>query len=424
VADSADTPGNPDAAAPAAAKPVRGRGLRDSFGVLGIRDFRLLLIANALTFAGFQVRNMAQAWLVLDLTESSLWVGIVNAMPGIAIILVSLYAGAVVDRSERRGILVRSRFVIAVLSCLTAFLVTTGHIQVWHLIPIGLAMGVMFAFNNPAGQALAMDVVGRDRLISAASINTTISNVAQIAGPAAGGVLLALGIDWAFYLLGALYGVSWLMSAMMHTRSEKSGQARNMVADIRAGVDYARNSPAIFSLLIISTSAIFTGIFQAVVPLYARNILEVGETGYGVMLAVQGVGSLVGSMALMVAGNIRQKGPMLLLSSLLTGGSIVLFAFSGLFALSLVAMFIMGAAFSIWFVMVPTIIQTSSAPEMRGRVMSIFFMVVLVFQLGWIVGGVLDTAIGTQAAGLISGIGGTTIVVLTYLRSRALRSVT
>lgn len=410
---------------PAAPGPGRSGGLRDSFGVLAIRDFRLLLFANALTFAGFQVRNMAQAWLVLDLTDSSLWVGIVNAMPGIAIILVSLYAGAVADRSERRGILVRTRFAIAALSFLMAFLVTPGRIEPWHLIPIGLAIGVMFAFNNPASQALAMDVVGRDRLISAVSINTTISNVAQIAGPAAGGVLLALGLDAAFYLLGCLYGVSWLLSVLMRTRSTSgSTLKRNMPGEIRAGLRYATGSPVIRGLLAVSMSSIFTGIFQAVVPLYARNILAVGETGYGTMLAMQGAGSLVGSLTLMAAGNVRRKGPLLLLSSTMTGGSIVLFAMSGMYPLSLFAMFLMGAAFSIWFVMVPTVIQTNSAPEMRGRVMSIFFMVVLVFQLGWIVGGALDTTIGTRPTALISGIGGFAVVAAAYARSAHLRRVT
>ena len=352
--------------------PPHASGLQAAAGVLQIRDFRFLLIGNALMFAGFQVRNMGQAWLVLELTDSSLWVGIVNAMPGIAIILVSLLGGAAADRYERWRIQVLSRLVIAVMAFTTAFLVTSGVIQAWQLIPIGLITGTMFAFHNPAGQAFAVDVVGRERLMSAISINTTISQTAMIVGPAAAGFLLAAGLDAAFYLLGTLYAIAFLTTLAIRKRSAPSVATRNLRKEISDGVRYAAGNEVIKYLLVISAGGIFTGIFQAVTPLFARNILDVGEIGYGTMLAVQGAGSLSGALALVIAGDVKNKGAVIFGSMIAMNAAMVVFAASETYALSLAMMFFVGIGIGVWFIIVPTLIQTHSDSAMRGRVMSIF----------------------------------------------------
>ena len=152
------------------------------FSILSIRDYRLLVLSNLATFAGYQVRNMAQAWIVLDKTDSATLMGLVNAMPGIAIISISLIGGALADRTERWQLLWRTKLVIASMALLTALLLTTNLFQWWHLIPISLMTGAMFALHNPTSQAFALDVVGRERLISASSLNTGISMTATIAG--------------------------------------------------------------------------------------------------------------------------------------------------------------------------------------------------------------------------------------------------
>ena len=273
-----------------------------------MRDFQFLLLGNAMMFAGFQVRNMGQAWLVLELTDSSLWVGIVNAMPGIAIISISLLGGAISDRAERWKIQVFTRLVIASMAFVTAFLVTSGVIQAWQLIPIGLITGSMFAFHNPASQAFAMDIVGRERLMNAVSLNTTLSQTATVAGPMLGGYLLATGLDSAFYLLGALYGTGFVTMLVMKTRSVPvKSESRSIVREIRDGVRYAAANSTIKWLLFMSAGGLFTGIFQAVTPLFARNILDVGEVGYGTMVTVQGIGTLVGSFALVLHGEVKHK---------------------------------------------------------------------------------------------------------------------
>ena len=263
-------PGTEIRTASPVAAPRRG-GLAAGMEVLRMRDFQFLLVGNAMMFAGFQVRNMGQAWLVLDLTDSSLWVGVVNAMPGIAIIFISLLGGAAADRSERWRIQVIAKFVIASMAFLTAFLVTSGAIQAWHLIPIGLVTGSMFAFHNPASQTFAMDIVGRERLMSAVSLNTTLSQTATIIGPAVGGFLLAAGLDAAFYLLGGLYGTGLMATLLIRTRSKPADRPRRKISqEISEGLRYAAGNEAIKWLLVISSGGIFTG-----------NVLHTGDAWYG-----------------------------------------------------------------------------------------------------------------------------------------------
>lgn len=403
----------------------RTAGLAAARDVLAMRDFRFLLLGNAMMFAGFQVRNMGQAWLVLELTDSSLWVGIVNAMPGVAIILVSLLGGAAADRKERWKIQVLTKFVIASMAFVTAFLVTSGVIQAWQLIPIGLVTGSMFAFHNPASQAFAMDIVGRERFMSAISLNTTLSQTATVAGPMLGGFLLATGLDTAFYLLGVLYTAGFVATIFIKARSEPvTREQRSIIAEIREGVSYSLSNKVIKWLLFISFGGLFTGIFQAVTPLYAREILDVGEVGYGTMVTVQGAGTLVGSFTLVLRGEMRRKALLIIGAMLLMNGAMAVFAFSHYYPLSLSMLFLIGMGFGVWFITVPTLIQTRTGEHMRGRVMSIFFMIALIFQLGWILGGVLDTLVGTQAATLVGAAGSMIIVTIAFTASRDLRKLT
>lgn len=403
----------------------RKSGLAAAGEVLSIRDFQFLLIGNAMMFAGFQVRNMGQAWLVLELTNSPLWVGIVNAMPGIAIMSISLLGGAAADRWERWKIQMVTKLVIASMAFLTAFLVTADIISAWQLIPIGLMTGTMFAFHNPASQAFAMDIVGRERFMSAISVNTTLSQTATVAGPMLGGYLLATGLDAAFYLLGALYGTGFVATVAIRARSKPLEREKRSVArDISDGIRYSARNPVIKWLLFMSVGGLFTGIFQVVTPLYARNILDVGEIGYGTMITVQGMGTLTGSFILVLTGEVRRKSVLLFGTMVLMNSAMVGFGFSGNYAISLTMLFLIGAGFGVWFITVPTLIQTRTEENMRGRVMSIFFMIALIFQLGWILGGALDGAIGTRATTFVAAGGSMTVVLIAFIASRDLRRLT
>jgi MFS family permease len=392
------------------------------FSILTIRDYRLLVISNLVTFAGYQIRSMAQAWIVLDKTDSATLMGLVNAMPGIGIISFALIGGALADRTERWQLLWRTKVVITSMALLTAVLLTADVLEWWHLIPISLMTGSMFALHNPASQAFAVDVVGRERLISAASLNTGISMIATIAGPSAGAALLLLGFDIAFYVLAGLYALSAVMIYRVRTRHTSIPSGKNMLTEIREGVRYAYRTPVIRGLLIVGMSAIFMGMNQPAIPVKVRDVLGIGEVGYGIMLGLNGVGSLIGAIALFAVGTRIRRGYLLVFALLVMNGSVALFALAPNVLISGLAMVVLGLAFSAWMISVPVMLQTTSSDAMRGRVMSLYFMVLLTHHLGWLIGGVGIEAFGIQTTLFIGIAGGLTVAGSALIWTPSLRN--
>jgi MFS family permease len=392
------------------------------FSVLGIRDYRLLILSNLATFAGYQIRNMAQAWIVLDRTDSPMLMGLVNAMPGVAIISISLIGGALADRTERWQMLWRTKVIIASMSLLTAVLLTVDVLEWWHLIPISLLTGAMFALHNPTSQAFAVDVVGRERLVSASSLNTGISMTATIVGPSVGGALLLLGHDIAFYVLTALYVFSAITIYRVRMRHVPVPSGKNMISDIREGVGYAYRTPIIRALLIVGSGALFIGMNQPAIPVKVQDVLGLGEVGYGVMLGLNGVGSLIGAIVLFIFSKRVRKGYLLIFALLMLNVAVGLFAVAPNVLVSGIAMTLMGLAFAAWMISVPVLLQTTASENMRGRIMSLYFMVVLTHQLGWLIGGIGIEAFGIQTTLFIGIAGSLTVSAIALISTPALRN--
>ncbi len=431
----AQTPANPAPAAAvgadsdsAPAKPSFSFG--DALGLLRIRDFQLLLIGNALTVTGFQLRSMGQAWLALEETGSAVWVGYVNAAPALGMVPLALYAGVIVDRVDRRYLLAASKVVAASMAFLTAFLISSGHIEMWHLIPIGTVVGAAFAFNNPASMTYVMDVVGRERMMPAVSMNQTIANVVQIGGPATGGVLLAtVGMNWIFFLLGGIYSAGFLTNLLLRTKPEIAPlEGRSVVHDFRAGWSYAWSTPHVRWLLIISSTSLFVGIFPGQIPLLARNELGIaGEdsqaAAYGTMLALSGVGALVGSVLIVMFGSSVRKARLLFLAFTSVATGMLVLAAAPNLAVAVIGSFLVGSAGAAFMTSTSTLIQTSVAQEFRGRVTSVFMLMVQMFPLGWLIGGALADAVGPRWTLTMGALLTLTLCSMAFWRAKELRAV-
>lgn len=391
------------------------------FSVLTSRDYRLLILANLAAFAGYQVRNMGQAWIVLERTDSPMLMGLVNAMPGIAIISISLIGGALADRTERWQLLWRTKVVIASMSLLTAVLLTANALEWWHLIPISLMTGAMFALHNPTSQAFVVDVVGRDRLVAASSLNTGISMTATILGPSLGGALLLLGFDTTFYALTAIYVFSAIMIYRVRTRHVPVPSGKNMISDIRVGVGYTWRTPMLRALIFVGSGALFIGMSSPAIPVKVQDVLGLGEVGYGVMLGLNGVGALIGSVVLFAFSKRVRKGYLLMFALIMLNVATGLFAVAPNVLLSGLSMMLMGLAFAAWMISVPVLLQTTASEEMRGRVMSLYFMTVLTHQLGWLVGGAAIEAWGIQTTLFIGIVGSLTISSIALISTPELR---
>lgn len=408
---------------------MRFEGLKEARSLLRIRDYRLLLISNPLMFAGMQIRNMAQSWLVLEKTESSIWVGFVAAAPAVGIVSLGLFAGAVADRSNRRLMLYRSKIVLAALAFLTAFFVSSGLVEMWHLLLLGLGAGFTFAFMAPAAQMMPMDIVGREKLMPALTLNNALSTGFSILGPALGGVYLALfGLDTIFYVLGAIYLAAAFANYLLHTNPipKREHAAEPALTQIKLGLRYVWRTPHVRWLMIFASTSIFVGAYPAVLPVLVRQDLGVPErlreVAFGGVLAASGAGSIAGLLTLIAIGTVKNKGRMMMLAAvMITIGHVILGLAPNIYVAGVGGFFI-GLAGAMFMTSVGTLMQASVDESMRGRVSSVFQITVQLTAVGLVLGGFFTAWIGAGPTLLLAGgcIGGMSILV--FAKSPELRN--
>jgi MFS family permease len=408
---------------------LKFEGLSEARGLLGIRDYRLLLISNPLMFAGIQIRNMSQSWLVLEETGSSIWVGIIGAAPAVGIVPLVLLAGAVADRSNRRLMLYRSKIVLAGLAFITAFLVSSGTIEMWHLLLLGLGAGFSFAFMAPAAQMMPMDVVGRERLMPALALNNALSTSFNIIGPALGGVYLAVfGLNTIFYVLGAIYlaaaFANWLLKTNTKPTEKPKGQSGWI--QIKEGLNYVWLTPHVRWMMIFASITIFIGAYPAVLPVLVREELgvpiESREIIYGALLATAGAGSITALLAVVAIGTIKNKGRLLMIAATVVTMAFVVMGLAPNVYIAGLGAYFMGLASAMFMTSIGTLMQASVDETMRGRVSSVFQLSLQLFAAGMLLGGLFTAWIGPNETLLLFGglIGAVSILI--FVKSPELRN--
>ncbi len=374
--------------------------------ILKSTDFRRLWFSNGLAFMGIRVQDMIVAWLVLDMTDSMLWVGLVNGLPTISIIFFALLGGVLADRRDRRTILVWSRLTLGAMLFLEGFLVTSGMVALWQVILIALVTVGVGALDVPTAFTLVSDSVKKEKLVSANSITFAAMNLGAIAGPFAGGMLIAdVGVDAALYLLGSAYiGAFFIVLRIRKRPSVASSQQSNPINELVDGFRYVLRTPRTTRLVALSVSGPLAGVFLSMVPAMTRDVLHSGPETLGTIMGFYGIGALIGSLMLTAKGGVERKGLVVMLTALIYGSGIVISAFVSHFELFLVIAATMGGAAMWWRSTTIALVQSSTDQEMKGRVMSIFGLGMQMFALGWLVGGALATVIGIQPTLVLAGV--------------------
>ena len=403
----------------------RAKDLRDAPAsqLLGVPNYRRLVVAVALGGAAFNIRLMAQSWLVLNMTDSTLWVGVAAGAPTVAVIAFSLVAGTLADRMDRKLLILVSRIAQATFAFALAFAVTSGWIELWLIIALSVAGGLSLAILQPAGETLLMDIAGRERLLTASAIQSLAMGLAQFGAPAAAGVMIAsLGVEAVFYSVGAVLVLASFLIARMQLPQVERPRAQPMARALIDGLSYVARTPHVAWLIFVASVVVFAGVFMPLVPVYARDVLLVGARGFGLLEASWGLGTLVGAVWLLSLGNVSHKGRMVIMAAVAFGASMIIFGFSREFYLSLAMMFFLGLCPPFWLAGVRTILQTTIPDEMRGRVMAVFFMAVQLFGLGWLLGGAMAEAFGNEATLAAGGLTFVFFNLLAYVRSSTLRN--
>ena len=368
---------------------------------------------------------MVQGWLALQLTNSSLWVGITNGAPALLAIPLSLISGIITDRSDPRRILSTVRFLLALLAFFTGFLTTTNLITIWHVISLAMLAGGINAFGLPASQTLVFDIVGRDRLLRALALNNAGNAAGNFLGPSLAGVMIAsLGIDSVFYVLSIGYLIAFVTAILIPPDAAPRTVVNTpLIRGIGDGLRYTRNNRHVGWILFLAFIAIFGSAFLSLVPAYARDILQAGPVGFGMIMGAQGIGNLISTTLVVWKGDIQNKAAAVALAAMVWGIGMLIFAFSRSLVLSIFCAGFMGMAGPVWMSCLHTLLQTTVPPDMRGRILSLFTLTFQTVPLGFLLGGFLAENFGEQTALVWSSLLWMSSNILVYIFARELRTI-
>ena len=414
MADSPPTTVDVSAATtPATSAAGKGRAA-GAFRALKHRNFQLFFGGQIISLVGTWMQTVAQAWLIYRLTGSSVLLGVLGFVGQIPIFLLSPLAGLAADRWPRRRVVILTQTASMLLAFILAALTLTGHIRVWEIIVLATMLGIVNAFDVPARQSFLIEMVGREDLLNAIALNSSMFNLARVAGPAiAAAVVAAVGEGWCFLLNGVSYLA--VIAGLFLMRIEKAYAVHDGSAPLdklREGLRFVRHTKPIRALLTLAATVSFMALsYTVLMPIFADRILHGGVNAYGWLMGAVGVGAMFGALALAVRHELRGLGNVVAYSATGLGISLVLFSASHWYWVSLAILVISGFTMMMQFTATNTLIQAMVPDQLRGRVMSIYSMMFLgMTPLGSLLAGALAEHIGAPVTvaigGLVSCLGG------------------
>jgi predicted MFS family arabinose efflux permease len=348
--------------------------LRRVFKAFQYRDFRLMWIGACTSSIGTWMQIVAQGWLVYRLSHSAFLLALDQFLGGIPIFLFSLIGGVIADRVERRKILLGSQYVQMTTAALLTILVATGRVHVWHILCLSFVSGFAQAFGGPAYQALIPTLVEKDDMPNAIALNSIQFNVAVMVGPALAGQTLArLGEKWCFGLNALSFLAPIISLSLISARFLPVKTTQTMFASLKQGIEFARKQNSMEALIVLAFCMTALSMpMRTYIPVFVKDIFHRGPETYGNLLALMGMGSIFGSLAIATAGNMKRKGRVALLALALLGAGITGFALSQSLPLSETFLVVVGASMMAVFATVNSLVQLITTNEMRGRVMSVY----------------------------------------------------
>lgn len=313
-------------------------------------------------------------WLALTLTNSPFWVGATAGMGGLALAMSSLFAGVIVDRVDKRNLIIASQMVQMALSFAIAFLIFTDNIALWHILTMAFLRGLAASVKITSTRTLIMDIVGRSELLAAnAATIAAFTIMGIIMPPVVGFVVERANIGWTYVVMGcAGIGAAVLLGFLRGVESRRRTERTSPIQDMVAGLRYVVNTPIVRSLIILGLiGEIFAWGHEAMLPVMARDVLEVGPTGLGYLYSAGSVGALIASLILSTGSDISNKGRLMIAGYVGIGVFLILFAWSPWFLLSLFMIAIANFMGAGSFTILETMLQTSVPDDMRGRVLSL-----------------------------------------------------
>lgn len=385
------------------------------FPALSHRNFRLIWFGQMVSFAGTQMQSIAINWQIYLLTNSALFLGLVGISRLVPILIFSMFGGIVADTHDRRKIMFVTQTTM-MLSATALGLLTFLHVEnpFFILLLTGVTAAAS-AFDAPARQSLTPNIVPREHLMNAMSLNNMMVQVASIAGPALGGFVIAgLGVSVVYWFNAASFlAVILALAAMRLEGLPQRNRANVNFASLIEGLRFVRHNSMVLSTMLLDFFATFFASANALMPVFAKDILHVGAEGLGILYSAESIGALIAGTGVSILGEMRRKGRTLLLAVGVYGLATALYGFSGNFFLSILFLMLVGAGDAVSTILRATIRQVITPDELRGRMTAanmIFFMGGP--QLGNFEAGLLAATIGAPLSVVVGGVATVLFVAL------------
>ncbi|MGC4192821.1 MAG: MFS transporter [Thermomicrobiales bacterium] len=370
--------------------------------------FRLLIAGSLLSSSAFWMYQVAVGWLALELTDSAMFVGLAGFAGGIPMLVLSIPAGVVIDRYDRRVVLLIAQVIVMAVSAVFAMLVWFDAMQPWSMLVLVTLYGIVMSFNFPTRSAMVAAMVRREDLANAVALNAATQNATRVIGPSLAGVLIALtGLAETFVLAAVLQLLALLttraMPSMAANRTATPASSPKGWEALTVGIRIVASSSYLAGLIVISLApTIFVMPYINLMPVFARDVLSLGSSGLGVLLAAAGMGTVGG--ALSVARSARMQalpGIQVLLALGFTVG-VVGFALSRSLWMAIPLLFLAGWMSAAFLAINQTAVQLAVDDDIRGRVLSVSLLIWGMLPIGQLAVGVLAERIGTPSALVLS----------------------
>ncbi len=369
------------------------------------RNFQLFFSGQMISLIGTWMQTVAQSWLVYRLTGSALLLGAVGFSSQFPVFLVATIGGTTADRVNRQRLIIATQTASMILAGILAWLTLTGRVHIWHIFVLAALLGVVNAFDIPGRQSFLVDMVGKEDLMNAIALNSSMFNGARIIGPAVAGILVArIGEGWCFAANSLSYIAVIIGLMMMRVHCAPRTSSTSHIEAIVEGFRWVYRTKMIRALLLLLGLISLVGMpYTVLMPVFADRILHGGARGLGILMGATGVGALFGALTLATKTGVKGLGRWVAITCGAFGISLVLFSFSRWFWLSVIFLLPCGYSMMLQMACSNTLIQAMVPDELRGRVMALYSMMFMgMAPFGALFGGAMANRVGapiTVAAG-------------------------
>jgi MFS family permease len=357
------------------------------------------------SMSAMQINIVARSWLAYDITGSAFMLGVVAAARSLPQLVLAPVGGVAADRFDKRRLLIGSQLTLTVLALVNAILVQMGIIEVWHLFVIGVVQGVTHPFTMPTRTALIPDLVDERQIPNALALDSTGRNINRVAAPALAGILIAINPTLAFYGIFLAYAAATITLIGLPSGLRGASFKGSVFAELSVGFRYIAERKELLALMLLSFAVVILGMpFQQLLPVFQKDVLDVGPRSLGLMFTAVGFGAIIGSLMAAFISERPDKGRMQVGAGVLFGLSLTGFALSQSFLLSLALLAVVGFASQGYLTINRILVMQSTERHLFGRVMSIYMMTWSLVPAVVLPIGIIVDRVGVSATVATSGV--------------------